>query len=79
MELKILSLRGIEYEGKINSLNIGTTSGEITVLDYHRPLITILKKGTAIIKDVKDKRTELKIDSGFLEVGPDNQVNVLID
>jgi len=79
MELKVLSLKGVEYEGEITSFNVQTTSGEITVLDHHRPLITILKKGRAIITNMENSKTELEINSGFLEVSPDNQINVLID
>jgi len=79
MELKVLSLKGLEYKGEINSLNVKTTSGEITVLDHHRPLITILTKGTAVIIGKENQKTKLEISSGFLEVSPDNRISVLID
>lgn len=79
MFLKVLSLKGVEYEGGILSFNVKTQNGEITILDNHRPLITILKKGTAVIVDDKNQKQELEINSGFLEVAPRNKVNVLID
>jgi len=79
MFAKVISLKGIEYEGNITSLNIKTESGEITVLDHHRPLITILKKGTASIVGEKNEKKELEINSGFLEIDSRNHVNVLID
>ena len=79
MNIQITSLKSIEYEGDIKSLNIKTTSGEITVLNYHRPIVTVLEKGTAHIVDSKDNKKDIAINSGFLEVSPTNTVNVLID
>lgn len=79
MYLKVLSLKGIEYRGNVASFNVKTTSGEITILDHHRPLITILKKGRAVVTDIENKKTELEINSGFLEVSSQNQVNALVD
>ncbi len=79
MKLQVTSLKGIEYDGDIKSLNIKTTSGEITILDHHLPLVTVLQKGTAHIIDTKDNKKDIAITSGFLEVSPTNTVNVLID
>ena len=79
MFLKVISLKGIKYEGAASSLNIKTQSGEITILENHRPLITLLKKGIAVITDDKNQKTELEINSGFLEIAPENKINVLID
>jgi len=79
MYLKVISLKGIQYEGEATSLNIKTQSGEITILDNHRPLITLLKNGIAVITDDKNKKTELEINSGFLEVAPKNKISVLVD
>jgi len=79
MKLTVLSLKGVEFEGDVLGFNTKTLSGEITVLDHHRPLITILKKGPAwIIKEGGD-RVRLDIKSGFLEMSQDNELNVLID
>ena len=79
MQLNITSLKGIEYEGEIKSLNIKTTSGEITILDHHLPLVTVLVPGTAHIVDTKENKKDLDVKGGFLEVTPDNAINVLID
>ncbi|MFH1769250.1 MAG: F0F1 ATP synthase subunit epsilon [Parcubacteria group bacterium] len=79
MQLNVTSLKGLEYEGDIISLNIKTTAGEITILDNHRPLVTVLEKCAAKITDTNGKVIEVAVNSGFLEVSPDNSVNVLID
>lgn len=79
MFAKIISLKGIEYEGEISSFNVKTESGEITILDHHRPLITILKKGMAVLIGSKSEKKELAITGGFLEVDSHNRLSVLID
>lgn len=79
MELQIISLKGIEYQGTIKSLNVRTTSGEITVLDHHLPLITVLTKGRLVIRDTAGKEKTIPTNSGFLEVSAGNRVNALID
>jgi len=79
MKLNITSLRGVEYEGDIKSLNINTTSGEITILNNHLPLVTVLQKCTARVVDDKNNKKDFEIRSGFLEVSPDNKMNVLTD
>ena len=79
MKLKIISLKGIEFEGEVQSLNIKTASGEITVLDHHRPLITLLGKGTARIGLGENDLKEIEIESGFLEMDDRNTLSVLMD
>ena len=79
MYLKVVSLKGIEFEGQIKSLNIPTQNGEITVLDNHRPIISVLKPGLAIITKIDNEQKEVEISSGFLEVDNNNHLNVLIN
>ena len=78
MKLKILSLKGTEFDGEAKGVNIKTTAGEITVLDNHLPLISVLEKGRAIIF-LDQGRQELFINSGFLEVEPCNRAMLLIN
>lgn len=79
MLLTIASLKGKQFEGEARSLNIPTTSGEITVLDHHRPLITILREGTATITQAEGKETTVPIKGGFLEMDAENHLKILID
>lgn len=79
MRLNVTSLRGIELEGDIRSLNIKTSSGEITILDHHRPLVTVLEAGAAHIVDAKGSEKKITIKGGFLEVSPGNIINALVD
>ena len=79
MYLKILSLKGIQYDGEVSSVNAKTTSGEITILNHHLPLITVLAKGRLRIKDAGGKEIIIPNSSGFLEVSKNNQASALID
>ena len=77
MLLKIYTLKGIEFAGPILSLNVMTEAGEITILDHHRSLVSILKKGEIKIVDETKQTKVIMVSSGFLEVCPGNLVNIL--
>lgn len=78
MELQVLSLKGVEYSGDIKSVNAKTTSGEITVMDHHLPLITVLN-GRLVVKDTTGSEKTIPATSGFLEVEAGNKASALID
>lgn len=79
MKLTIYSLKGIEFEGEAASFNAKTQMGEITVLDRHRPLITILEKGVAKIGLPDQSIKNFEIKSGFLEMDDGNNLSILKD
>lgn len=79
MQIKIYSLRGIQYEGEAVSLNVMTEAGEITALDHHRPLVTILKPCNLKVEEKDGTKKIIPVTGGFLEVGEDNEVTALID
>lgn len=79
MLLKILSLNKVEYEGEVAGLNVKTESGEITVLNGHRPLISALLPCTAQIMTKYNNKIPFNIKSGFLEVDGSNTLNLLVD
>ena len=79
MQVKILSLKGIEFQGEATAFNVKTLSGEITILNNHRPLITVLTAGSARLIQADGQETRVDIKSGFLEMTPDNHLKVLLD
>ncbi|MBI5732434.1 F0F1 ATP synthase subunit epsilon [Candidatus Jorgensenbacteria bacterium] len=79
MKINALTLKGIAFKGEAESLNVKTLSGEITVLDHHRPLISVLTKGEITITTPDRKKTSIHARSGFLEIGNTNEVTLLID
>lgn len=79
MKLSIYSLKGVEFKGEASGVNVKTRAGEITVLDQHLPLISILEKcSLKIIKD-DGTREERQINSGFLEMDDKNNLKLLIN
>lgn len=68
MHLGIYSLKKILFQGEAQSVNCKTKSGEITILDDHEPLISVLKRGIVKIVDAAAKEHYIPVSSGFLEV-----------
>jgi len=77
MKLSIYSLKGVVYEEEIKSVNLMTVSGEITVMENHRPLVSILKKGQIKIVDHHDQFQKVIVLGGFIEVNTKNSVHIL--
>jgi F-type H+-transporting ATPase subunit epsilon len=77
MKLSIYSLQSTLYDGEIEKIIARTTTGEITVLNNHVPLISSLKGPEVKIIDKSQKINTIKIVSGFLEVRPQGEVVIL--
>ena len=65
MRLSVYSLKGVEYVGEASGVNVKTLSGEITILQNHRPIITALEKGLLKIFKQGNIVKEISIHSGF--------------
>jgi F0F1-type ATP synthase epsilon subunit len=79
-----VSLKGVKYEGNAKSVNVKTTDGEVTVLDNHRPFVTVLAPCVARIVSGGDSSTEeaekfVDIAGGFLYMDTANQLTILAD
>ncbi len=79
MKVGIYSLQKVLFQGEAVSVNCNTRAGEITVLDHHEPLISILEKGTMKIVDIDKKEHYIPVSSGFLEVRSGNEVKLLVE
>lgn len=79
MRIGVYSLQKVFYEGDVSSINCQTATGEITILKHHRPLISVLKKGTMKIVDENGKEWYIPISSGFLEVRSGDEAKFLIE
>jgi len=73
MHLYIYSLEKKIYEGESSSITLPTTSGEITVLPEHIPLVTTLSKGTIKFITSSETRKET-ILGGFAEIKSDSVI-----
>jgi F-type H+-transporting ATPase subunit epsilon len=80
MKLGVYSLQKVLFQGNAKSVNCHTRSGEITILDHHEPLISILEKGTiTIIVDKDQREIYIPVDSGFLEIDSESQAKFLVE
>ena len=79
MKLNIYSLKQVLYHGDAAAVNCKTAAGEITVLDHHRPLISVLPAGVLKVTDVNQKEHYVQIASGFLEVRDANEMRLLVE
>jgi len=79
MKLSIYSLKNILFQGQASLLNCQTIMGEITVLDNHEALISVLSTGVIRIADENKKEQFFPIKSGFLEVKSDNEVRCIVE
>ncbi len=79
MHVSVYSLKKILYQGNAASVNCKTTAGEITVLNHHRPLISVLPKGLLKVTDSGEKEHYFEIDSGFLEMRDTNELRLLVE
>ncbi len=78
IHFKIATPEKVVYENDIFQVSIPTTTGEITVLPHHIPLVSILQAGELKIKDNEGEHV-MAISSGFLEVRANNEVIILAD
>ena len=79
MKLGIYSLKNVLYQGEAKSVNLKTQAGEITVLDHHKPLISMIAPGVITIEDEEGTTREISAAGGFLEVRDNNEARLLID
>jgi F0F1-type ATP synthase epsilon subunit len=86
MKLSIYSLKKVLFQGSAQLLNCKTVTGEITVLENHEPLITVLSAG--VIKVVRRPTSYdsgegveeyFEIKSGFLEVKEGSEVRCIVE
>ncbi|MES2953447.1 MAG: hypothetical protein V4674_02715 [Patescibacteria group bacterium] len=79
MHTKVISLKGVEYEGEAKRFTVKTELGEVTVLNHHRPFATVLVAGTAELETQSGEPKTFSIAGGFLHMDTANVLTVLVD
>ncbi len=79
MKLGVYSLQKVLFEGDAREVTCVTQAGEITFLDHHEPLISILSKGVMKITDKDRKKHFIPVRSGFLEIDSNNTAKLLVE
>jgi F-type H+-transporting ATPase subunit epsilon len=69
MHLIIAKVNETFFDGDALSVTVPGVEGEMTVLSNHEPLITTLKQGTIVVRQLAGvEPLQLPIESGMLEV-----------
>jgi F-type H+-transporting ATPase subunit epsilon len=78
IKFKIVTPERVVYENDVLQVSIPTTTGEITILPSHVPLISVVSAGELKIKDASGEHT-IAIAGGAVEVRTGNEVVILAD
>jgi len=78
VNLSVVSAEESLFSGRIESLQITGSEGEIGIMPGHAPLLTSLKPGMARIVKFGGEEEVIYLSGGMLEVQPNN-VTVLAD
>lgn len=79
MKIEIYSLKRVVFEGEAVSVNCKTALGEITVLENHEPLISLLEEGPITITLPGGEERRFPIKNGFLEVKAAKVARFIVD
>ena len=78
IHFKIATPEKIVYENDVLQVSIPTSTGEITILPHHSPLVSIVQAGELKIVDGNGEQI-LAVAGGFLEVKANNEIIILAD
>lgn len=82
LRLQLISLSGVKFDGDVAGVTLPTVDGEISVLPYHMPLITVASHGSVAVRqkphDADDAREFFALSGGVIEV-ENNVLRVLAD
>ena len=76
--LDVVSGVGSLYSGRVKSVRVTGSEGELGIRYGHTPLLTTIKTGMVIFIDSDDKEDQIYLAGGVLEVQPD-YVTILAD
>lgn len=83
MHVRAYSITKTLFEGDAEKIIVRTSTGELTILDGHIPLITVLSGPVKIFyrkekeKISSEEMGKLDFDFGFMEVRPEGDVILL--
>lgn len=74
--LVVASVGDTRFDGAAISVTVPGTSGEMTLLPHHEPIVTTLKSGTITVRTALDTK-QFEIEGGVIECSG-NKVVVLL-
>ena len=68
--LEVVSAEGRLFRGRVRSVRISGSEGELGILHGHAPLLTAIKPGLISYRSMEDKDEVMYVSGGLLEVQP---------
>src|SRR3972149_6194432 len=78
MTFQLISPERVVFEGEVEKVTVNTTSGQITILPNHLPLVSTIEAGELLVTQ-QGKTYPLAIAGGFVEVRKPNTVLIMAD
>lgn len=78
LNIQITTPERIVYKAEVEQISLPTTTGEITILPHHLPLVSVLSQGEIRVIEA-GKELFFACSGGFVEIKPDNSVIILAD
>lgn len=78
IKFQIVTPERVVLHEEVDSLSCPTTTGQITILPGHVPLISSLAHGELVAK-INGQPQYIAVSGGFVEVRPGNEVIILAD
>lgn len=78
LHLKVITQEKQLLQQDVESVTVPTIEGELTILPMHIPLFTKIKTGEMVFRD-DQKETSIVLTDGFMEVGPHNEITIMVD
>lgn len=77
MRLSIYSIKKTLFEGIVEKVTIPALQGEITILDNHIPLVTLVKNGIVRYYSSDNQWHDVAFSGGIAEVRPGSELVLL--
>ena len=77
MKLSIYSIKQTLLETEAERVTLPTPQGEITVLDHHLPLITLVNAGNIAYYTSQNQWKEIAFAGGIAEIRPGSELVLL--
>ena len=77
MHLSIYSIEETLFEGKVESISLPTPLGEITILENHLPIISLINPGEIRFILENNQQKSFRFPGGIVEVRPESEVVIL--
>lgn len=78
LQVQLITPEKIIFKGEVEFVTVPTTTGVITVLPTHTPLVSAIASGELVLK-TKEGQTHFAVFSGVIDIRPGSVVNILVD